>query len=163
VLVEKQSTLPIRLMKFSAKRVEGKVLLEVQTANENNNCLFEVERSEDGSAYQMIGTVAGAVNSAVTRYYQFTDQHPVTGKSYYRIRQVDCDGKSTVSNTISLNNEVTTLSVYPNPVVNKLTIDRTTTVATRADTQPTGSFIWYCQYRLNGIHLTKKGTVTLIQ
>ena len=132
VLVEKQSSLPIRLMKFSAKRVEGKVLLEWQTASENNNCRFEVERSEDGSAYQMIGTVAGAINSSVTRYYQFTDQHPVTGKSYYRIRQVDCDGKSTLSNTVSLTNEVTTVSVYPNPVVNKLTIDRTTTIAARA-------------------------------
>jgi hypothetical protein len=154
VVVEKQSALPIRLHHFAAKRMDDKVRLDWQTAMENNNCRFEVERSEDGRNFQMIGSLPGAVNSSATQYYQFTDVRPVSGRSYYRIRQVDCDGKSTLSNVISLNNQSTALSVYPNPVADKLIIDRTTNITARAA-------IYDLAGRMIAIHTLKEPRETL--
>lgn len=132
VSVQKSASLPIQLTGFTAKITDGKVKLDWKTASESNNCRFEIERSEDGVQFHTLGTRAGAVNSSIMRNYDFTDPSPVAGRNYYRIKQVDCDGKNSYSKTLTVNFAASGFSVYPNPVLNQLTIDRNTAAPAQA-------------------------------
>ncbi|MFP4288832.1 MAG: hypothetical protein ACLFQS_06215 [Bacteroidales bacterium] len=87
------SPLPIELLYFKAKAVSGQVYLEWGTATEINNDYFTIERSMDGINWEVITFETGAGNSNHTRHYSFTDQFPVDGISYYRLKQTDYDGK----------------------------------------------------------------------
>jgi hypothetical protein len=98
--------------------------LQWRTETESNNCRFEIERSANGSNFTLAGTVPGAVNSSTPKQYGYTDVSPLPGRSYYRIRQVDCDGKSSYSRVISLQNDPAGFTIYPNPVADAITIDR---------------------------------------
>lgn len=110
--------LPVRLLNFSASSQNGSVLLGWQTASEINSKHFRIQRSANGQDFYDIGIVnAGNSN------YNFTDNQPLPGISYYRLMQVDNDGRSTVSNIIRLtygNSASDNLVIYPNPVDEKL-------------------------------------------
>lgn len=117
-------TLPVKLAYFKAKAENGKVVAEWATIMEENNDFFTVERSMDGKTFQKAGTVAGAGNSDTELSYSFTDEAPLAGTSYYRLKQTDYDGKYeyfnlvTVNNQRSISNATTALnvqSVGPNP------------------------------------------------
>jgi hypothetical protein len=112
------STLPLRLLSFSAYQKNNYVELQWKTAAEENTALFEVERSSDGQAYTRIGTVAAAGNSSTTQSYQFTDQQVSNPVSYYRLKMVDRDAAFRYSKTIAVrtaaNNQK--LKFFPNPV-----------------------------------------------
>ncbi|WP_345157883.1 right-handed parallel beta-helix repeat-containing protein [Pontibacter saemangeumensis] len=88
------STLPVTFGAFRAYRKEGVVVLDWETASEQNNLGFEVEVSDDGRDFRPIGFVASkSTNSQSRQFYSFTDvKSAVTGFRYYRIRQVDLDG-----------------------------------------------------------------------
>jgi Secretion system C-terminal sorting domain len=118
----KSAVLPIELLSFSGKNTEGGNLLTWTTANEVNNKGFSVERL-NGSTWENIGFKT-ANNKAST--YQFLDNNPLS-TSYYRLRQIDNDGKETFSKTIYIQTNSTKgkLAVYPNPVSNLLTIENT--------------------------------------
>ena len=91
------------------------------TASEINNNYFDVERCEDGISFVKIGNVQGAGNSNETKMYSLIDKKP-DPKNYYRLKQVDFDGKYTYSGIIALSkqNKNDNLSVYPNPATNEL-------------------------------------------
>ncbi len=89
--------LPITLLSFQAQVVDGLVRTEWITASEINNDFFTIERSKDGENWEDIGTVDGAGDSNVQLSYAFIDDAPYTGISYYRLRQTDFDGTTTVS------------------------------------------------------------------
>lgn len=84
--------LPVELTGFSATPVRNRVLLKWTTATEKNNAWFSVERSADAQVFQEIGRLPGAGNSTVPHQYTFTDERPLTGANYYRLRQTDIDG-----------------------------------------------------------------------
>ncbi|NUN10720.1 MAG: T9SS type A sorting domain-containing protein [Ignavibacteriaceae bacterium] len=86
------SALPVELKSFSAKLVDGKPSLTWQTATEINNYGFDVERSTDKSNWSKIGFVQGAGNSNSPKNYNYTDNTAVSGKYFYRLKQVDTDG-----------------------------------------------------------------------
>ena len=93
--------------------------LNWSTASEQNNAYFNVERSADGVSFSAIGKVNGAINSSSTLNYSFTDNSPLAGKNFYRLRQVDLDGQFALSSIVSVNMSVnSTVSLYPNPVTN---------------------------------------------
>ncbi|MBB4079087.1 hypothetical protein GGR28_001704 [Lewinella aquimaris] len=84
-----QTQLPIELTDFAAIPENGQVNLNWTTATEIDNDYFEVERSATGSAWEALGRVTGSGTSASTNRYDFTDRNPLTGTSFYRLRQVD--------------------------------------------------------------------------
>lgn len=93
------SMLPVRFTSFVAKKAGNKVNLSWSTAQEINNNRFEIEKSLDGNDWQTIAMVMGAGTTTTVSDYSYTDQQVKDGTLYYRIRQVDMDGKTTVSGT----------------------------------------------------------------
>lgn len=101
-------TLPVNWLSFNVKPTgKNNALLQWQTASEFNNNRFEIERSADGINFQKVATVAAGTNGNVLQSYQFTDVNLPSGKNFYRIRQVDNDGKYSFSSvafvTVSAN------------------------------------------------------------
>ena len=113
-----QAALPVKLTRFNAESAGHTVLLSWKTEQENNNDHFVIERSGDGHNFSVIALVPGAGTSTLSHTYQHVDSLPVPGISYYRLRQVDFDGKATVSNTVTvkIGEDAAGLSIYPNPV-----------------------------------------------
>jgi hypothetical protein len=126
-LVESGAPLPITLLTFNAiwaNERQSAALVNWSTASEQDNDFFVVERSADGQNWQALGQVEGAGNSIHTNNYQFTDEQPLTGISYYRLRQVDFDGTATYTHVVSLKKEINgaAIAVYPNPAGNQFQI-----------------------------------------
>lgn len=130
-LVDNSSVLPIELTMFNAK-CEGKsVSIYWQTASENNNHHFEIERSGDGinfSSVAIVNTQNGNTNA--TQNYFAIDENPLSVRSYYRLKQVDNDGKFSYSSIVTLsctasngNTVSPVISVFPNPATDILTVD----------------------------------------
>ncbi|MBP7679536.1 MAG: lamin tail domain-containing protein [Saprospiraceae bacterium] len=116
--------LPILLNSFSVKQISDKLKLTWQTASETNNQYFAIERSTDNRAFYQIGKVDGTGTSQTTNVYSFTDEQPLRGVNYYRLRQVDFDGVATYSEVKSLlfSEKGSEVTLYPNPVASSLTV-----------------------------------------
>lgn len=110
--------LPVSWLNFTAiKGKERSVILKWSTAQEVNNDHFGVERSNDGVNYTLIGQVpATNANSGIANY-SFTDITPLQGVNYYRLNQVDKNGRSQHSKivTIDVDGSAAQWHVYPNP------------------------------------------------
>ncbi len=121
-------TLPISLTSFTATPQQNKVLLQWQTTTETNNNYFTVQRSSNKDNWQDIATIKGAGNSSVVKNYSATDNNPLQGTSYYRIKQTDFNCSISYSETkkVTINSKPQTISVYPNPTANQLHINLNT-------------------------------------
>jgi hypothetical protein len=127
--------LPIELRDFKGTPQYNGNLLTWTTANEVNNKGFYVERNNGiTDKWDIIGFVntqcrdKACLVSTTMVMYDFTDNIPLN-TSYYRLRQIDNDGKETLSKVISISTkENNKLKVYPNPVSNVLTVETTGTV-----------------------------------
>ncbi|MEM9327178.1 MAG: DUF2341 domain-containing protein [Bacteroidota bacterium] len=86
------SILPIELLFFNAEHQGKQVLLTWATASEKDNDFFSVERAVDQEVFDVIGTVAGQGDSDSRVDYEYVDQRPLQGGSYYRLKQTDFDG-----------------------------------------------------------------------
>ena len=113
---------PVTLLFFDAKRSEKRVVTTWATANEEENKGFFVQRSTDAAKWLDLGFVASNnSNSASKTNYTFTDETPLSGISYYRLRQVDLDGKFELSRARVVNFSIEeNITVFPNPVENQL-------------------------------------------
>ena len=121
--------LPVTLLDISATVVQKNVLVKWQTSQEINTSHFNVERSTDGQRFLSIGSVVAAGNSSSLRKYSFTDQQPLPGTYYYRVKMVDIDGSYKYSDVVRIIFDATqNISVYPNPVIFIATISVTTVV-----------------------------------
>ena len=98
--------LPVELIDFSGTYDKNKIRLIWTTASETNNDYFLIEQSKDGFNFNPLGTIKGAGTISQTRVYNFTDNMPNIGVNYYRIRQVDFDGKFEYSNIISVDTDI---------------------------------------------------------
>ncbi|TAE17477.1 MAG: BspA family leucine-rich repeat surface protein [Bacteroidetes bacterium] len=121
------SPLPITLLGLKGRRVEGlrgesteEVRLEWATASETNNKGFEVEMSDDGLAYHKVAFVEGRGNSTSIVSYQLSTFN--TQDAYYRLKQVDFDGKFSYSPIVFIEG-IEGLKVFPNPNNGSFTID----------------------------------------
>jgi alpha-tubulin suppressor-like RCC1 family protein len=110
-------TLPVTWLYIKVKLQNNTSLIEWATASESNSSHFEIEHSHNGVTYTKAGTVNAIGNSGSTTNYSFTHLSPVAGKNYYRIKQVDQDGKFSYSRIITLinNKEQNILVITPNP------------------------------------------------
>ncbi|WP_375444284.1 T9SS type A sorting domain-containing protein [uncultured Fibrella sp.] len=102
---------PVTLVSFKAQKENTTVALTWTTALEQNNSHFDVERSRDLINWQRVTTVEGSGTTTEQRTYTAHDQSPLRGTSYYRLKQVDSDGKTTAfrpqSVTIDVNPTIT--------------------------------------------------------
>lgn len=95
--------LPVELLLFEAIAGESIVDLKWITATEINNHYFTVERSSDAENFEPILRREGAGNSNYTIVYTDLDPDPLMGVSYYRLRQIDFDGSSVLSEIVPVN------------------------------------------------------------
>jgi len=111
--------LPVELVGFSVKVVNGYPLLSWKTISEINNWGFEIERRTKNSDWEKIGFVKGSGNSNRENYYEFIDRKVSYEEYSYRIKQIDFDGKFEYSNIqtvrIDLPEEIVLEQNYPNP------------------------------------------------
>ena len=120
-------TLPVDLLEFTASTDNGQVGLNWSTASEINNDYFEIQRSEGGSDWEVIGKVDGNGTTNEMTNYSYVDKQPFFGKSYYRLQQFDFDGQFEYSPVVSveIEEQVAQLiaarmetKVFPNPTKN---------------------------------------------
>jgi Secretion system C-terminal sorting domain len=124
ILTDVANPIPVDLLYFNATRNGAINNLAWATAQEINSSKFVVERSSNGGAYTAIGDVTAAGNSSSTRTYSFIDIAPIRGINLYRLRIVDKDNQFRMSWTRQVRNEgLANVSVYPNPVQDKLTVN----------------------------------------
>ena len=123
-LILDETALPVRLGAFNARLVENGVSLAWTTYSEENNDGFDIERSQDAKRFIKIAYVQGYGNADAQKQYAALDPHPFDGTSYYRLKQIDFDGTFMYSAIRTVkNNQVTPITLYPNPVRDILTVD----------------------------------------
>ena len=115
--------LPIELLSFQAIPRQQQVDLSWSTASESDNAWFFVERSLDLQDWQVVLQLPGAGNSSYTIDYVSVDPAPLSGTSYYRLRQVDINGTSSSSDVVPVHftGGAVQLSLFPNPATNHVT------------------------------------------
>jgi len=99
------AVVPVQLLNFSGYRTGNKNILNWATSSESNNRGFHVERSVDGVHFTPIGFVnslAVSGNSTSTLRYVFEDLNAGPAKQFYRLRQMDIDGLSKLSNIVHI-------------------------------------------------------------
>jgi len=113
------SPLPIELLFFNATSFDREVQLRWSTSSERNNDYFSLERSSDDLNFSSIGELEGAGTKKTKTTYKFIDEEPLTGNSYYRLKQVDFDGSFDYSEIVSVRRTFDirgeNLQIYPNP------------------------------------------------
>ncbi len=115
--------LPIELIEFEAINYPEEVELLWQTASELNNDYFDIQRSSNGISFESLGRVQAVGNAQVLSNYNFIDETPLNGISYYRLRQVDLNGSYAYSQVVSVERKrLTDISIYPNPTKSELSI-----------------------------------------
>lgn len=119
------TSFPIELLSFDARPEGNQVLLNWETAWEQNSDYFVIERTPDGVEFQDLLQVGAAGNSTEPLTYLATDQTPLRGRSYYRIRAVDFDGTTDYSELKEVFIDRDVISIFPNPLGShrKLVID----------------------------------------
>lgn len=113
--------LPVELSFFEAKPMQNEIVkLNWQTLSEQNSDFFEIQRSRnsDGTEFESIGRIFANGNSFEQNEYEFEDRFPILDQySYYRLKQVDLDGKFAYSNIQSVKIEGDkNFDIFPNPI-----------------------------------------------
>ncbi|HEX6915886.1 MAG TPA: T9SS type A sorting domain-containing protein [Chitinophagaceae bacterium] len=120
--------LPVTLVSFTGELAGVGNRLRWITATESGNKGFELQRSVNGQQFSTIGFIASKAengNSTTIQDYVYVDSKPFEGSTYYRLKQIDNEGKVTYSNVVVLSRKtavITLGSVYPNPASNELNI-----------------------------------------
>jgi hypothetical protein len=111
-------TLPVTLLYFNVSPTrDNKVNIHWATATEENANYFSVERSANGIDFTEIGRLNAAGDSQAKREYALVDDQPLIGRSYYRLKEVDFDGRVEHFNMRFIDvHGVKAISVFPNPI-----------------------------------------------
>ena len=119
-----QLSLPVNLLELTATQQSNQVLLKWKTASELNNAGFEVQRSADNRHWENLKFIKGKGTTTNINGYQYRDQTPLFGINYYRLKQVDFDGKFEYSPIKAITNTADRMSVvvYPNPSVGDISL-----------------------------------------
>jgi hypothetical protein len=117
-ILKSSSVLPITLVSFTGQNINNQyVSLHWTTAMEENNDHFTIERSTDGAQFVQIASVKAVGNSSTNQNYSYSDFTAVSGVNFYRLRQVDVDGRMAVYPVIQVSFGMNGVPViYPNPV-----------------------------------------------
>jgi hypothetical protein len=116
------ANLPVHFTSFNGRVKDGQSFLTWTTAEEQNNSYFEVQKSTNGSSYTSIGKVTP--KGGLTNQYDFTDGSTLSSVNYYRLKQVDLDGRSMFSKVLILRSNLEKFSVKagPNPFAGNISL-----------------------------------------
>ncbi len=130
--------MPVTLTSFEAKPSQQKsITLTWQTASEENNDYFSIEHSTDGISFREIATQAGNGTTNIVQNYSFLHREVENGLHYYRLKQVDFDGKFEYTNivTAKVSHSNDDVILTPNPTSNVILIQTKTPFERDADFQ----------------------------
>jgi photosystem II stability/assembly factor-like uncharacterized protein len=117
--LDSQFFIPVELASFSAQLVNRDVILNWVTATELNNQGFEIEYSTNNENFTKIGFVPGFGTTTEMKSYSFRISDIQSGVQYYRLKQIDFDGSSTIYNSVEVTGPVPNTFVlnqnHPNP------------------------------------------------
>lgn len=119
-----QIVLPVLMSSYTVGLSNNKVNISWTTAQEQDNEYFTIERSADGVNFTIIAKV-NATNLANGSSYQYIDEDPLQGTSYYRLSQTDFSGRSATFETksVTISNSFTNkLELFPNPAKENISI-----------------------------------------
>lgn len=140
-----QGTVPVKLTNFLVTKRDRKNLLYWRTEQEINTKEFFIERSNFSENFKTIGNVIAIGNTSLPTVYYFTDETPLQGTNYYRLKIIDFDGRFEYSPIRSVNNAEVDISIYPVPVaevVNIFVFAKTKGIAEVIITDITGKSIY---------------------
>jgi hypothetical protein len=119
------SPLPVELVSFEASCIHNKVVVDWVTSAQYNNDYFSVERSSNGTDFEIVGTLKGGGTLTRKMNYSFIDETPLEGLTYYRLQQYDFDGSQKTypirAVTCGGDSEMAP-RIYPNPTTGDFTI-----------------------------------------
>ena len=122
-----QTYVPIELIALTAKQINYSVELQWLSVTEINNKGFEIEKKSNTKDWSRIGFIPGKGNSSEPVKYNYSDNFITPGTSYYRLKQIDFDGRYVYSNSINIDisQNITKYFLnqnYPNPFNPETTI-----------------------------------------
>ena len=120
------STLDINLTNITAKNEGSKNRINWNTAGEDKDDIFELERSKDGILFSKIATINA---HGFASGYSYVDENPVNGRNYYRLKMKNVSGYNSISATVSVNTgtKAITVQVSPNPFKDQLIVKNNNT------------------------------------
>jgi len=128
--------LPVNLVSFTAKKLNGSVKLTWTTASESNTSAFILERSVNSGSWETIASVPANGNTASLFNYSTIDAHPGKGNNLYRLKMIDQNGQFDYSVIRRVNFDATiSYMVYPNPATTVLNIAMDNTTGSRSRVQ----------------------------
>jgi hypothetical protein len=117
------NTLPIMLLSFYGKLENRQAVLNWEVANELGIMKYDIEKSADALSFTKLSEVV-AQGARTNIKYSHSDPEPFKGSTYYRLKLYDNTAKGSYSRSVRVDmNEAYTLSVYPNPVTDKVNIE----------------------------------------
>jgi len=120
------SALPIELLSFEAHQIDQTVQVDFTVESQINNDYYTVWRSEDGGNYEKITMIPGDGNSNTTKDYEYIDNNPIPGLSYYCLSQTDYDGFLTgypAKSVLFRPTSTIDLNIKPNPAVDVINLE----------------------------------------
>lgn len=115
---------PVELTVFNAKVQQNTIQLYWETASEHNNNYFEVQRSEDARDWSVMDNVlTNNGNASYRQTYIYTDKQPSPEVNYYRLRQVDLDGRFEYTKIVQASAGIRpVVHISPNPATESVSI-----------------------------------------
>ncbi len=116
--------LPVELLSFDAQCADQDIIVRWTTASEHNTLNFIVQRSEEGTTWNDVQTVAAAENSNTVLDYAIQDMGAARGTKYYRLVQTDQDGVQKIYGPILANcgSDALSFLTFPNPSTDEFTL-----------------------------------------
>ncbi len=123
--IAETAVLPIQLVYFNGLKFNDGVMLNWRTSNEQNSKGFEIENSEDATNWASIGFVISKSQGAGNTFldYSFGDTKIVFASNFYRLKQLDEDGKFSYSPIVSVVvDKIYSIAIQPNPAKDYITV-----------------------------------------
>jgi len=141
--------LPLKLISFKALLQNNRVNLTWETEDEAQIDHFEIERSYNNGAWELIDRVP-AFNSPGRHTYYQADNHPVRGVTFYRLKQTDQNGSFSYSRTVNVNFQGSgPISIIPNPASGEVVIQSENRISAITLTDLNGKIIKQYSYSVS--------------
>jgi hypothetical protein len=117
-LASPATVMPVSLTYFKGKSLNSNsALLEWETAQEENADYFDIEESSNGTLFTKLATLPATGNSSIATRYHYNYTGNLQSTHYFRLKEVDADGKISYSSIISVSNDGTggNIRILPNP------------------------------------------------
>ena len=122
--IDQATPLPVELLNVEIECENNTPILIWSTLSEVNNDYFTIERSTDMENFEELAKVNGNGNSSTLSNYKWTDNNPINGQTYYRLKQTDFDGHHEYLDVRTITcNQTNDISIYPNPTSKTVNIN----------------------------------------